>query len=100
VDPYGLQLDWTVIETAGGSGVIDIFINFPVVDVNRNVCWRNPKNVSEYNLNRMNRFWGDESWKNVAYHEEQTLFGPETVKGENYDIAEGFRTRLKEVAQF
>lgn len=100
LDPYGLQLDWAVIEMAGNSKAIDIFINFPVVDANRNVIWKNPDKVSAYNLERMSRFWGDDSWKKVAYHEEQTLFGTEKVKNDNDVLAEGFRERLKEVAGF
>jgi len=37
LDPYGLQLDWKVIETAGKMRSIDMFLNFPVADMNRNV---------------------------------------------------------------
>ena len=48
----------------------------------------------------MSFFWGDESWKEVAYHEEPTLFGPELVKGGNLDVVQGFKQRLKEKAGF
>jgi len=39
LDPYGLQLDWKVIQQAGKSGVMEIFLNFPVLDMQRNVIW-------------------------------------------------------------
>jgi hypothetical protein len=58
LDPYGLQLDWKVIETAGKMRSIDMFLNFPVADMNRNVLWRNPEGVDAADLKRMNEFWG------------------------------------------
>ncbi len=100
LDPYGLDLDWDVIQTAGQSRVIEIFLNFPVADMNRNVFWRNPEKVTEKNLKRMNKFWGDESWKDIAYREEDTLFGTVKVKEDNFQVADGFRKRLKKVAGF
>ncbi|GMT50317.1 MAG: hypothetical protein IEMM0008_1856 [bacterium] len=100
LDPYGLHLDWDVIKTAGLMKTIDIFLNFPIMDMNRNVLWNNPEGVSESNIKRMNAFWGDESWRNVAYEPQPTLFGPVDEKVDNKVIAEGFRKRLKEVAQF
>jgi len=40
LDPYGLHLDWSVIQAAGQMQSIEIFLNFPVADMNRNVLWR------------------------------------------------------------
>ena len=37
LDPYGLHLQWEVIAAAGQMRSIDIFLNFPVADMNRNV---------------------------------------------------------------
>jgi len=50
LDPYGLQLDWKVIETAGKMRSIDMFLNFPVADMNRNVLWRQPAGVDTRRL--------------------------------------------------
>jgi three-Cys-motif partner protein len=99
LDPYGLHLDWDVIETAGKLGSIDLFLNFPVADMNRNVLWRNPEGVDPADIDRMNRFWGDDSWRRIAYTTERNLFG-EPEKEENRIIAEGFRLRLRKVAGF
>ena len=43
LDPYGLDLNWKVIETAGKMRSIEIFLNFPLVDMNRNVLWGKPR---------------------------------------------------------
>ncbi len=100
LDPYGLHLDWQVIKTAGDMRSVEIFLKFPVLDMNRNVFWKNPEGVRESDTLRMNRFWGDDSWRNVAYVTRQTLFEDEEVKNGSVAIAEGFRKRLVEVAGF
>jgi three-Cys-motif partner protein len=103
LDPYGLDLDWEVMHQAGRSKSIDMFLNFPVMDINRNAIWRHPEQVPESGIQRMNRFWGDESWHNAAYAEspQQKLWGgPDVVKQDNEAIVSAFRERLRTVAGF
>jgi three-Cys-motif partner protein len=99
LDPYGLDLDWKVILTAGKMGTLDVFLNFPVMDINRNVLWRDPEDVDEAQKVRMTKFWGDESWRTIAYRTDLGLFGDPEKQG-NDVIAEAFRKRLKQVAGF
>ncbi len=77
-----------------------MFLNFPIADMNRNVFWRHPEGVAEADIARMNAFWGDESWRKVAYESVPTLFGPEDEKTDNKTIADAFRDRLRKVAGF
>jgi three-Cys-motif partner protein len=58
LDPYGLDLKWQVIFRAGQLGTIDMFLNFPVMDMNRNVLWRNPDKVSAERSARMTAYLG------------------------------------------
>jgi three-Cys-motif partner protein len=78
LDPYGLHLDWNVIAEAGRMGSVEVFLNFPVADINRNVLWHDRKGVSADQVRRMSRFWGDESWKQIAYtpSRQAQLWGP------------------------
>jgi len=99
LDPYGLDLKWEVIQTAGQMGSIDMFLNFPVADINRNVLWRNPEGVDSADIDRMNAFWGDTSWREIAYTTELSLFRFKE-KVDNETVAEGFRKRLLKVAGF
>jgi three-Cys-motif partner protein len=99
LDPYGLHLHWKVIEAAGKMGTIEIFLNFPVHDMNRNVLWWNPDLPDPEDVARMNMFWGDESWRTAAYSAEGNLF-KELEKQPNEIVAEAFRQRLKRVAGF
>lgn len=99
LDPYGLHLDWRVIQQAGQMKTLDIFLNFPVADMNRNVLWHKPEKVGASQVARMSAFWGDASWQDVAYQTTGNLFGyPE--KEPTSAIVEAFRERLKRVAGF
>jgi three-Cys-motif partner protein len=99
LDPYGLHLNWTVIAQAARAGTIEIFLNFPTLDMNRNVLLWTPENASPEQISRMDAFWGDRSWRDVAYSTTGNLFGwPE--KQPNQVIAEAFRERLQKVAGF
>jgi len=48
----------------------------------------------------MNRFWGDESWREAAYKKAPTLFGDLDEKQINEAIVAAFRERLKDIAGF
>ncbi len=100
LDPYGLHLKWDVVCAAGQSRAIEIFLNFPVMDMNMNVLWGNPERVSEDQVARMDAFWGDGSWKQAAYRKTKGLFGTMEEKTSNEAVAEAYRKRLKEVAGF
>lgn len=102
LDPYGLHLNWNVIEKAGALKTIDLFLNFPTLDMNRNVFWKNPKEVSKYNLGRMNSFWGDDSWKEIIYQPSLDLFSAdEFTKIATYkQIVDAFKRRLTDKAGF
>lgn len=99
LDPYGLHLNWNVIEQAGKMKTIDLFLNFPVMDMNRNALWKNPEKTP-VGIDRMTAFWGDESWRTAAYKIIPTLFGEWEEKTTNEDIVKAFRKRLKSVAGF
>jgi len=101
LDPYGLHLNWEVMQMAGHMKTIDIFLNFPVADINRNVLWRNPEGVDPADIDRMNKFWGDNSWRQIAYSKERDLFGHEYEEKRDTEIvADAFRKRLQKIAGY
>jgi three-Cys-motif partner protein len=102
LDPYGLDLDWKTVEMAGKQNTIDIFINFSVMDMNRNVLPRDLSKAKPSDLERMNSFWGDESWKKVLYREQPDLFGDtHLIREQDFRVlALEYRKRLKNVAGF
>lgn len=110
LDPYGMHLDWKVLAAAGSMKSIEIFLNFPVMDINRNVKRENLNEVDADHRDRMTKFWGDETWHAAMFApSDQTnflgLLGDggeihELDKKDNEAFVSVFRTRLKEYAGF
>lgn len=100
LDPYGLNLNWEVLRTAGQEKSIEIFLNFMVMDINMNVLKHDRAKVRADQIARMNAFWGDSSWENAGYEVSQGLFEPMQSKSSNAELAQAFRKRLKDVAGF
>lgn len=100
LDPYKLNPDWTVVRKAGEMRSIEIFLNFMIMDANMNVLWNNPDKISSTQAERMNTFWGDDSWRKAAYVSEPGLFGDIDQKTSNDAIVAAYRDRLKTVAGF
>ena len=95
LDPYGLHLNWEVIQTAGKMKSMEIFLNFPVMDMNMNALWNNLDQANPTQVARMNAFWGDESWKEAVYQPD--LFGdPMKAGNSNELISKAFQARLED----
>jgi three-Cys-motif partner protein len=99
LDPFGLHLDWDVIQRAGEMKSIEIFLNFPILDMNRNVLHRDLSGVDPKQVERMTRYWGDESWRNISYSRQGNLFGYEEKTSGN-TLVTAFCDRLRKVAGF
>ncbi len=100
LDPYGLHLNWDVIRAAGQKKSIEIFLNFPIYDININVLKHDKSKVLPLHIDRMNRFWGDSSWESIARAPEETLFGAVETKQSSLALVNGYRERLKTEAGF
>lgn len=105
LDPYNINLDWNVVSSAGAMKSIEVFVNFMVMDMNMNVLLRNGDRAEPRDVARMNRFWGDESWRDVVYQEnpQRNLFGEtehQKVDDANEKVAEAYRRRLIQAAGF
>jgi three-Cys-motif partner protein len=79
---------------------VEIFLNFMIMDANMNVLWKNPDRVSPGQIERMNAFWGDESWRKAGYRSTRGLFGDIEQKAPNIDVANAYRERLRRIAGF
>ncbi len=99
LDPYNINLKWEVIEAAGKMGSVDVFLNFMIMDINRNVLRKNRDNAIQRKVEQLTCLWGDETWIDAAYDTTGNLFGdPEKVSNERFEAA--WRQRLKEKAGF
>lgn len=103
LDPYNLNPDWDIVKMAGQLGTVEIFLNFMVMDLKMNVHLGDPKRVAVSDVERMNRFWGDESWRDVGYapDPQMNFFDePGVLKHEATVLVDAYRRRLRDVAGF
>ncbi len=108
LDPYSLQLDWNVMKTAGRMRSVEIFLNFPIHDMNRNAKRKNIGDVDTTSRERMTKFWGDESWHAAMFAPSKQaplpgLFDdatPDLEKVDQASFVSAFQRRLRDVAGF
>jgi three-Cys-motif partner protein len=99
LDPYNINLKWEVIEASGKMESVDVFLNFMIMDINRNVLRKKPDKAVQSKVEQLTRLWGDETWIDAAYDTSANLFGdPEKVSNERFEAA--WRERLKNRAGF
>jgi len=108
-DPYGLHLHWETILAAANLKTTEIFLNFPLMDMNRNVLHKDLMTASSDQMERMNSFCGTEEWQEILYKERKQMrlfkdFGEsyriKVVNG-NIKLGEWFkRERLEKAAGF
>ena len=106
LDPYGLHLHWETIMTAAKLKTTEIFLNFLLMDMNRNVLHKDLLTADADQIERMNKFCGTDEWQEILYKEDKQmgLFGdPDRIKivNSNMKLGEWFKKeRLQKAAGF
>jgi len=106
LDPYGLHLQWETIMTAAKLKTTVIFLNFPLMDMNRNVLHKDLLSADADQIERMNKFCGTDEWQEILYKKDKQmdLFGdPDRIKivNSNIKLGEWFKKeRLQKTAGF
>lgn len=101
LDPYAMVVSWGVFEAAGKTRQIETFINFPSMDIVRNILRPSLESIEQSHADRMTKLWGDESWRDVAFKKQPGLFTDEISEPESIQrVLSGFCKRLKKIAGF
>jgi three-Cys-motif partner protein len=101
LDPYGMQVDWGLIEALAKTQAVDLWILFPLgVAVNR-LLTRSDEPPEQW-ANALTRIFGTNDWRDAFYSRqtEETLFGTEEITSKEADfnlIGRFFVERLKTV---
>ena len=101
LDPYGMQVDWSLLESIAKTQAIDLWILFPLgMAVNRLLT--KSELPSEKWCQALDRLFGSRTWKESFYTKKkiETLFGDEDVQVKDADfdaISLYFVNRLKTV---
>jgi three-Cys-motif partner protein len=99
LDPYGMQVDWEIIESIGQAKAIDLWLLFPLgVAVNRLLTKSAPPPKKW--ASALTRIFGTDEWQQAFYPRKKqfTLFGEEEVQAKqaNFEaIGHFFLQRLQ-----
>ena len=106
LDPYGMQVDWSTVESIAASKAIDLWILFPLGQAVNRLLTRNDLPEGGQ-AQRLTRFFGTNDWQEAFYEEAESqpsmfddVFGEETsyAKRTNFDaIGRFFVSRLETV---
>lgn len=101
LDPYGMQVDWNIIEAIGKTKAIDLWLLFPLgVAVNRLLTKAAPPPKKW--ADALTRIFGTDTWQQAFYPRKKqlTLFGEEEIQSKqaNFEaIGQFFLQRLQSV---
>lgn len=104
LDPFTMNAEWPTVEQIAETRALEVFINFPVMALNRTALPNDPNTLSEAQIGRMNRFWGSTEWRDLIYVERRDLWGNivemkiEPTSGRR--LGSLFRERLRQVFPF
>lgn len=79
LDPFTMNVEWETVQALAATRALEVFINSPVMALNRTVLVNNPALLTKDKRDRMNRFWGSEAWLDAVYRKQPTLFGDERL---------------------
>jgi len=100
LDPFSMNTEWTTIEQIAETKALEIFMNIPVMALNRTALPNDPYALTESQIERMNRFWGSSEWRGDIYEVVPTLFGTVEMKIHNTTgrrLGQLFKKRLEQV---
>jgi three-Cys-motif partner protein len=105
LDPCGMQVEWSTIESLASTQSVDLWILFPLGSGPNRLLARDITRITEAWRNRLTLFFGTTEWEHHFYSvtESETLFGQDTKTEKVADldtIGRYFRSRLSSVFPF
>jgi three-Cys-motif partner protein len=83
LDPYGFEVEWATVERLADTRAIDIFVNFPIMPINRVLGRKREPDPDHVAFVRRIMGWDD--WVAEAYRVERDLFGELRYSRERFD---------------
>lgn len=85
LDPYAMELDWTILEEANKTGVLDIWYLFPINAVSRQMPITGK--VTDKMIEKLNLIFGTDKWLENLYYEDPqiSIFEDKKMKRHNFE---------------
>jgi three-Cys-motif partner protein len=100
LDPFGMQVEWSVLKDIAETKAIDVWLLFPFVGISRHLTRSEPP--PEDWAARITQIMGTDDWRQEFYPQkvQQTLFGEQEVQSKDTDfdrIGDYFVKRLETI---
>lgn len=95
LDPYAMELEWDVLETAKQTNILDIWYLFPLNALTRNLYKKMSMPIAT--KNKVTQILGTNEWEKELYHQsaQLSIFGDEPLERVNFDrLVDFVRQRL------
>lgn len=102
LDPFGMQVPWSIIEEIARNGSLEIFLNLPVGMAIQRLLPRSGKFTKEQK-EKLTEYFGSPEWEDIIYHKTTDLFGEENASkadGSGERLALWYQKRLENVFGF
>ncbi|MBI2478877.1 MAG: three-Cys-motif partner protein TcmP, partial [Planctomycetia bacterium] len=80
LDPFGMQVSWSTLESLGRTKAIEVFLNFPVGMAIQRLLPRDTGKITDKRRAMLDEYFGSPDWFDVVYRTTRTLFGDEEEK--------------------
>ena len=101
LDPFATEVEWATIKKIASFEALDTWILFPTSAIARMLpLKREPDSISLEWVNRLNRIYGDESWRDLySINPQRSLFGDaEQQRQEGIDrLIETYKSKLDQL---
>ena len=101
LDPFATEVEWATIEKIASFEALDTWILFPTSVIARMLPReKEPDSISPKWVNRLNRIYGDESWRDLySINPQRSLFGDEEQqRQEGIDrLIETYKSKLDQL---
>jgi three-Cys-motif partner protein len=96
LDPFGMQVPWSTIETLAKTKAIEVIINFPLGMAIQRLLTRSGDIPLGWQMS-LDTFFGSPEWHALVYEEGTDLFGPklQKISGSGLKLLEWYRSRLR-----
>ena len=98
LDPFGMQVPWSTMETLAKTKAVEVIINFPLGMAIQRLLTRSGDIPPGWQMS-LDTFFGSPEWRDLIYAEDADLFGPKKrkVEGSGVKLLEWYRARLKAI---
>ena len=98
LDPFGMQVPWSTIQSLGKTKAIEVLLNFPLGMAIQRLLTRSGEIPPSWQIS-LDTFFGSQDWRQLAYEESSDLFGPRVTKasGSGLKLLEWYRDRLRRI---